>query len=172
MKNPTKTIEKEILEIVRELPGATPAVIADLMPHVKLSSIQPAVSRMYAAGWFTREEVAIKRSNGIRKTFAYTANAERRPPVIERKRKAPTDAGMKARIAQLEAENAELRAWRVEAEQRFPDLKVPPVVIRARQIVAETLRSDGDTRHAQEVLSGAKDCSPMVRAVIHALGDE
>jgi hypothetical protein len=75
------------------------------------------------------------------------------------------------RLEQAQAEIEELRAWKEAAMSRFPDLAVSAVVIKARKIVADEVRAGGDTLLANQIVSGLKDSTLMVRVALKALED-
>lgn len=169
---PEQKLAREILEVVRELPGCTAAEIIELLPHAKPTTLQPLLSKMNKQGWFERSKKVVEHDKRKVKVWTYTANPEPRPEPIHPKLKASTDNTLRQRIRELEAEIAELRAWRVDAEARCPELKVPQVVLEARKLVAATLRADGDPKFASEVEAGRMDRSPIMRVAIQALGGE
>ncbi len=72
-------------------------------------------------------------------------------------------------IEPLRKQIAELEAWKAEAIARYPDLAVPPLVKRARQLVAEMLRSSNDHGLAGQVVAGTKDGTMMMRVCVAAL---
>lgn len=160
-----RTTSDEIIEIIREMPGVTTHDISELMPHVKRRTIIPTLSYLFAKGEVTREEL---RSENNRKMFKYFINPDPKPVAREPKRKQPTEVAWHARVAELEAEISELRAWKRAAIERFPDLDVDPIVIEARKIVAEETRAT-DPALADQVLRGLKDNMLPMRVTIAAL---
>jgi hypothetical protein len=71
-------------------------------------------------------------------------------------------------IEALQAELAELRSFKDAAVARYPDLAVPEIVLRARQIAAAEYASDKVAVSA--ILNGTRDKSPLIRAILAALG--
>lgn len=75
-----------------------------------------------------------------------------------RKRKRPTDS-----------ELIELRRWKHDAIARFPELGVDPIVLKARQQVAEILRKEGAEAKAALVERGELDDGETMRIVLSIL---
>jgi hypothetical protein len=108
--------------------------------------------------------------NGVPKyvpTYALSSNPT--PNVVKMKRKAPTEAALHMQIKQLNAQIAELEAWKRDAIARYPDLAVDPVVLKARKLVAEEVRAGGDHTLADQIARGVKDETLMMRVTIKAL---
>lgn len=60
----------------------------------------------------------------------------------------------------------------VSGTKPVPDLAVGESMLKARQIVAEMLRAQNDASGAAHVITGDRDTSAAVRAVLVALGEE
>lgn len=164
---------KEILEVVRELPGSTTRDIADLMPHVPFGTVGALVHTLKAEGAIVAKGLRpYTTSDGKQRhhhTYFLSSNPTPVTPTPRVRRSKPTTAGYEARIKELEAKVADLTQWRANALERYPDLGVEPVVLKARKLVATEVRAGGDNNLADEILAGRKDTTLMVRVAIKAL---
>lgn len=163
---------KEVLEILRELPGSTAREVHQLMSHVSLNEVQTKLSYLYRKGIV--EELPEKKSvdvgNGkTRRVTAYAISEHPIPKTPKRKQKSPTEVGLYARIEELKEQIATLEKWKENAITRFPELSVDPLVLVARKMVAEELRASGDMAMANHVERGDKDDSLPMRVTIKAL---
>lgn len=85
------------------------------------------------------------------KNFADRVICSREP---RRKRRGP-----------FESEVKQLRAWKLAAIARFPELGIDPAIIKARTHVAKILRDEGNNAKAVMVELGELDGGEMMRAV-------
>lgn len=161
-RKPNMTISEEILYIVREEPGITGKRIREFFEGNGASSV---ITRLYASGHLRREPVPKPKGQiGGRQTFRYWVCDDPKPVSKPTKLKQPTAAGWEARCHELEAKVAELQLWKNEAINRFPELTVPDIVLRARRIAAKA-----NPDFADALLAGKKDSSPIMLAVVAAL---
>ena len=145
-------IQKEILEIVRELPGSTREEIAMLMPHERKNSVFRHISHLMKSNRIRAEKRAKQGSGPGRAKSGYYLVPERTLKLVPRDNP-------------LQAELDELRAWKADAIARYPDLGVDPIVLEAREIVAGLV----DEKLAADVRSGRKDGCPIMLATIQGL---
>ena len=75
-------------------------------------------------------------------------------------------------IARLQSQVIELELWKADAIKRYPDLAIPPLLKRAREIVADELRASGENDMAEKVVAGKNDKSLAVRLVLKMLEGE
>ena len=165
------TARKEIVEIIREMPGVTSGQIIELMPHVNSQSVHSALNYLYVRG------IAVRELDGEtkfgRKPFTWKLADKPIPPI----RKAPATMARRAdaQVDGLKRRVAELEEWKAQAIRRFPDLGVDPVILRARQIVAAELRTTNDSSDrasAEAVLAGQRDNVLAVRLVVKMLEEK
>lgn len=181
----------EILEVVRAMPGATAHEIKELMPHRSGSSVTSGISKLYKLGAVTCSEKVkrVKSNGGLYYEAKYVLSDGEPPkykltngksnfssqPINNKKfggtgqRKRQTDVGLQATIDALRAEVIELKQWKADAIERFPELAVPPIMMRARKLVAKELEAAGDRNLAMQVMAGTKDGTLMVRVAVAAL---
>lgn len=165
-------IYKEILEILKELPGSTAREVHQLMSHVSLSEVQTKLSYLSRRGIIeeTPEKKSVDVGNGtFRKVTCYAISQNPVPKAPKRKQKNPTETGYQAQIEELKEQIAALEKWKESAITRFPELSVDPLVLVARKMVAEELRASGDMAMAHHVERGDKDDSLPMRVTIKAL---
>jgi hypothetical protein len=161
----------EIINTVKIMPGLTANEIAKLIPDVKYSTVLSTISNLAKQGVLVNAGYAtITKSNGLQvKASKFNYNDNPVPLPVKRKLKAPTPTGYEAQISKLKAQIAELEAWKEVAVTRYPDLAVPPIVLRARTLVAEEVAAGGDFTLADQIRRGLKDTTLMVRVAIKAL---
>lgn len=178
MKRNYGRASKEVVNTVKIMPGLTANEIAKLIPDVKYSTVLSTVSNLAKQGVLVNAGYAtITKSNGLQvKAAKFNYSDSPVPLPTDRKLKKPTPTGyeaqiseLKAQIAELKAQIAELEAWREAAVTRYPDLAVPPIVLRARTLVAEEVAAGGDYTLADQIKRGLKDATLMVRVAIKAL---
>ena len=171
MKRNYGRASREITNTVKIMPGLTANEIAKLIPDVKYSTVLSTVSNLAKQGVLVNAGYAtITKSNGLQvkaAKFNYSDNPV--PLPTGRRLKKPTPTGYEAQISELKAQIAELEAWREAAVTRYPDLAVPPIVLRARTLVAEEVAAGGDYTLADQIKRGLKDATLMVRVAIKAL---
>ena len=163
--------QAEVLEIIREMPGVTSTEIISLMPHRSRASITSMVFWLKSKGIIEASgKKAFTAKNGDTKHApTYTLSSNPTPNIVKMKRKAPTEAALHMQIKQLNAQIAELEAWKRDAIARYPDLAVAPIILKARKLVAEEVRAGGDQGLAEQIMAGFKDTTLMVRVAIKAL---
>jgi hypothetical protein len=172
------TPTQEVTNTIKALPGVTTRELYELLPHLKQTVVSYAVHRLKMTGAIVegeKKELPVKGVRGKTRLFStYLVNDNPTPPVKRRKLKSPTEAGLKAQLEEARAKIAELEAWKQGALARHPDLGVPPVVLKARAIVAAELRAAHDHNLADLVMSGKKDETLLVKVTIKGLeeGDE
>lgn len=161
-----RSITEEIYEIIREIPGSTSAEIVTLMPHVNKQSIYSRVNMAHTQGHIRREKVdGSYRFYMVEGQPVPVVKARKRPKILD----AYNHAQNQAKVDSLNAQIAELQAWKADAIARFPVLGVDPAVLRARDIVAKVLRERNDGASAKEVQEGRRDGSAVIAAVLAAL---
>lgn len=154
-------VRPEVARIIKELPGITAAEIAEFIPGQTADTISAALSVMYRRGGYRREQEGYG--------YRYWCDDSAPPPVVPRKVNTQTEAGARAECVLLREKVAELEAWKADAIARFPTLAVPPLVLKAREIVAEEYRASGDTCGAKEAVEGKRDHTMLIKAVVRSL---
>jgi hypothetical protein len=153
--------DKELLLLVETQPGITATQVADFY-DVTHSAASGRMARLYSQGKLNRRKTNPKGVRGV--TFGYFPPNGDVPEPAPLKRKTPTENGWQARFEVAQETIRELMEWREEALRRFPDLAVPDIVRRARQIVAKAA-----PEHRAEALDGRLDKKPIMLATIAAL---
>ena len=158
--------KSEVIEVVRELPGLSSGDIVSMMPHVNPQTVYASLNSLMNRGELRREgqrreEYRWHLGNGVPpRKFSppnVTSGAHSKDSEI---------------IVALKAQIKELETWKAEAIQRYPDLAIPPLLKRAREIVASELRESGDRNGAADVEKGARDGTLPVRLVLKMLEGE
>lgn len=177
------TITEEVLEIIREMPGVTSGNIIELMPHTNKQTIYATLNAQYIRGVVVRET-----EDGDGKgspSFQWSMAPEgTTPPVVKTKVKpsdqprwnsctatyVPVPLGPTSQTIfdALNRDMEDLRRWKAEAIARYPDLGVDPIILKARNIVAEEM--DGvDDDYAAAVRAGKRDGVLAMRLVVKML---
>lgn len=144
--------DKELLLLVETQPVLSCKDVAKFY-DVTETTASHRLNRLFTAGKLGRKNIRPPGERGIE--YGYF-----RPM----KRKEPTANGYLARLEEAQAEIIALREWQAEALRRYPDLAVPDIVFRARQIVAKAA-----PEHREEALDGRLDKKPIMLATIAAL---
>lgn len=194
-----KSARSRVLECITDAPGLTGAEIAELLSDLPNTSVAAVLTKLAGQGEVMREPArtasqratfrytlntdpaakpAIKRYRP-RKGKVTTIEPQRGPlPSVEVKPvsgngsiKTMSKASLRGRVAFLEQEVADLRAWKASALERYPDLAVDPLVLKARAIVAKVLCDRGDAEGAHQVKQGQRDGMPIMIATIAALNE-
>ena len=165
------TITEEVLEIIREMPGVTSGNIIELMPHTNKQTIYATLNAQYIRGVVVRET---EESDGKgRPAFQWSMAPEGTTPPVKGRTVKPTIAGPVPDTSItfspiLFRELEDLRRWKAEAITRYPDLAVDPIILKARNIVAEEM--DGvDDDYAAAVRAGKRDGVLAMRLVVKML---
>lgn len=162
---------REILEALREFPGSTSRELALLIPHIPEGTLFAAISKLTAEGVLRRNGFKqIVMSNGRNKSQpTYEVNLASLLKIANRRKADSAQDVDDAKVKELEAKVAELTAWKRDAIERYPDLAISPLVLRARELVAAEMRASFDNKFADEVLAGQRDSSPMMRVTLKVL---
>lgn len=168
------TLQNQIDEIVREIPGLTAAEIRVLLPGTSQGSLASILSQAVAKGKYLRGEKRNPKGYGrgnrsILSTFS--VNPDPKPVPVKFARKTPTANGYEANIDELRKQVEQLEHWKAAAIERFPDLAVDPLVLAARKLVAKRV-GETDRRLAGEILAGQKDGILPVQIAIEALSQQ
>lgn len=166
------TLDNLILEAVRQWPDVTMAELQEVIDYPVKKSISPRVSMLVSMGHLMRKKVPnpVPPHRGRQPfIYAYSIGDGTPQPLKPCHRHSPTPAGLEARMAEMESRLQELSSWREEAIARYPDLAVPPIILRARKIVEEVYCGANDPAGAKEVHMGRRDQSLIMKAVCLAL---
>lgn len=143
--------QKDILEAVKHMPGLTRAEMTDLLSHINPYTLGVNLTKLEKIGKLATEPKPSPNKVGRRTIKAYVLPTPKTPP--------------KPRPDPTRNELEELRAFKAMALQRYPDLAVDPIVLEARKIAAAQF----DNGRRAEILSGDKDNSPIIKALVEAL---
>ena len=162
---------QQITDVLKVMPNLTSAEISALLPELSMPVLHTTISYMRKRGELitTGRKQVIKSDDVPHTVNAYSISDDPVPPAPKIKLKKPTPAGYEARIEELNQKIEELEQWKAAAIDRFPDLAAPPLMVRARKIAAEEVRAGGDTLLANQIMSGLKDSTLMVRVALKAL---
>lgn len=175
MKHGHNVTRNKVLQTIGMFPNTTTNEIVDLLPEISRISLQSTISRLF------KNDVLIKGSPKIEireggkpysaRTYIVNPNAVGRLKRATSPKPASvlTDAGLNARIEELKREVQELKAWKNDALERFPELAVPPLLLRARKFAADEARSSGDNQLATSIMCGHKDNTLLVRVALKVL---
>lgn len=157
-------LREQVKILIAEQPGISSKEIAEFFTELKNheSQVSAVLSHLYGEGGYRRERTAGERS------FRYWPDPDAKPQPIPHKGK-QTEVGAAVDLVALREEVVELRAWKADAIARFPALAVPPLVLKARQVVADQLRDCSDPEGAKAVLAGNRDHTTLLKAVVRAL---
>lgn len=152
--NPSEHVRKVILAATRAAPGIRSDALAK-ETSLHGTTVSSAARVLIGQGLLTR----------VRKGaffFYYPAGAEgaREPQQLI----LSSEPLLEAEIEALKAEIEELRAFKDRALAAYPDLGIDPLVLRAREIVAELL-----PEHRDVVLSGEADQGGAMRGAVATL---
>lgn len=170
------TINSEILEVVKNLPGVTSGQIVEFMPHVNKQTVYANLHSMYLRGELSRDlDDAAKDGRG-RPPYKWSISATGKPPMVRKVKPSEVqrfnDCVVTTRPAvppaDLYGELEELRRWKADAIARYPDLAVDPLVLKARQMVAEEI-GDTDAAMRDAVLAGQRDGALPMRVALKLL---
>lgn len=164
-------MQKEILEVFRELPGTTVSEALELLPHLSRSSATSTIYRLYGNGLLVKAGKKRGDSGHSQSTFKVNPDPNPKPVSATRKikLKKPTDAGLIYEVQELKRKISELEVWKANAIDRHPDLAVAPVVLRARKLAAAEVSAGGDALLAEQIRNGMKDSTLIMRVTIRAL---
>lgn len=153
--------DKELLLLVETQPGITATQVAEFY-DVGTAQANARLRRLFNEGKLARKDISPKGIRGI--NYGYALSNGEAPSPRPLKRSTPTENGWKARYNEALVEVDRLKEWQAEALRRYPDLAVPDVVFRARQIVAKAA-----PEHRAEALDGRLDKKPIMLVTIAAL---
>lgn len=166
MDNLTK--EQQLQYLIKESPGISTKELGEFFPGTSRNGFSAMLSVCYSKGNFRREK--IRNAQGLRIGYRYWYEPGAKP-ISERAPKPnpkPSQFAVAVVSEDLKAQVRELEEWKTLALARFPDLAVEPAMLQARKIFAEQYKSDPHV--VRDIMGGAKDTSPAIRAIVAALG--
>jgi hypothetical protein len=166
-------VRRRILDIVTAMPGCEYKEILTLA-DAKAYTVKEQLRILANDGTLTKEKKTFNTKQRGGRTFALTYSL-REPgtkvvsaaPVTVRKAQTLSDTSTLLEV--LHAEIAELKAWKVDAIARYPDLGVEPLILKARKIVANIYHKKLDTTRKADALAGRLDKTPIMEATVAAL---
>ncbi len=162
------TVKCEVLEVLRNLPGISSGQICELLPHVKQQTVYAQLNQLYVRRLIDRQKSEEKDALGKRPyLWSINESASFAAKVATKKAKPKRTAGEVVEAAWETMRNRldELEAWKANAIQRYPDLAVSELVLRARQIVAD----EAEPAARPDIHAGKRDASLPMRVVIKML---
>ena len=155
------TNRREVYDYVAAHPGSTSVDVSYAldMTHNEVSG---PLSQLYAEGKLERQKVP-----GSYGKYAYFIPDRERPVerivVTEPPRPNGSEDALRRQCEELEQ-------WKADAIAKHPDLApVDPILLKARELAAETLRAGGFDTDADDTLNGRQDSSLLVGALVKAL---
>jgi hypothetical protein len=150
--NPSEHVSKVILTATRAAPGIrSDALAKETALHE--TTVSTAGRVLIGRGLLTRVRKG-------RHFHYYPAGAEAAP---EPQQLFLSNAPL------LEAEVAELRAFKARALGQYPELDVEPIILEARKIAYRALFDAGNRDGADNVLHGHADDTVIIEAIVTAL---
>lgn len=175
MKHGHNVVRDKVLETLTAFPNITTNEIVDLIPECTRVTLQSTISKLHKRGILMQGPYKVDtRGDGMKysfRTYAVNPSAVKKLLAPKKPKQASvlTDAGLNARLEELKAKVQELETWKEQAIERFPDLAVAPLLLKARKIVAEETRASGDGILANHIMAGHKDATMLVRVTLKAL---
>lgn len=161
-------IYKEIMDTLRMMPNRTGQELMDALPHIKRSTMYSALStlRNNDSIIVSGRDPQFLGADGepTKMINRYSATDTPFP-----KRKPPKRHGYKGIANALKEQVAELQRWKANAIKQYPDLAVPPSVLKARKIAADEVATAGDSALADQIRRGDQDNSLVMRVTVKAL---
>ncbi len=158
------SIQKDIIEALRAFPNSTPVEIAELINSSK-NSVKSAIRRMIRDKRIIQSKKPNPNPLGARMIYAYSVTEEPTKPIklvgFKEPKKPDINLDMKRELE-------ELRIWKERAILRFPELKVDPIVLLAREALAKHY---DDKKQQEDILCGRCDTRPPMRAMIEVLSN-
>lgn len=181
--------DQTIFDTLKEFPRLSVREIAELtdIKYTSLKDIMPRLERANKVQSDTDDKTG--KQGRSPKRYSLTGTKEEKPTVPQRDKAVGNILGshhtkfefqeLRAQYGQLHSEHDQLleinfklqdelvslRLWKERAIMRFPELKVSPVILQAREILGSKL--EGPAR--ENVLSGKNDHTGAMQAVIEAL---
>jgi len=168
------TRKREVLDMLKLHPNSTTKDLHSLMPHLDIDHISHAISSMMG-----KDVVFItgkKRETGPSgRTTTHRAYSAKQPKETSSKPQVkpqvkPQSELLNSLIKTLEAEVKMLQEWKQAALLRYPDLDVDPLLLEVRALLAAEAEEHGSKEVADAYISGHRDNSFAVRALVKALG--
>ena len=163
------TRKQEVFNMLGLHPNSTTKELHELMPHLKIDHISHAISSMASKDivFVTGSRAEEGPSGRITTHRAYSVKYKKEIGV-----KSPQPQGdlFSSLVKTLEAEVKELEQWKQAALLRYPDLNVDPILLKARELLANEAREGGNKLLADELLNGKRDKAFSIKALVKVLG--
>ena len=173
------TNRRAVYDYLFKHPGKTSTEVSEGL-NLSHSEVSGPLSQLYAEGKLERQKVP----NSFGKHAYFIPDRERpvttkvvtkflpAEPVGDRRYNEMRSEynALEAVRDRLEVEVVELRQWKADAIAKHPDLvPVDPLLLRARELAAKTLRDGGLDQFADNTADGANDDSFLVQALLKVL---
>lgn len=173
------TNRRAIYDYLAKHPGKTSTEVSEGL-NLSHSEVSGPLSQLYAEGKLERQKVP----NSFGKHAYFIPDRERPVTTKVVTKYVQSDLPYDARVAavrseynaleavrdRLEVEVVELRQWKADAISKHPDLApVDRLLLRARELAAESLRNSGMDAVADNTADGANDDGILVQALLKAL---
>lgn len=158
-------LRQQIIAAVTELPGITKKDLKELLDQDD-GTMRNMLHRMVQEGLLTA--VPIPRETKGRKANAYhpgPGNPKERTQTMREQIKQQPFVPVQEPAPNITRELHELRKWKAWAIQAYPELNISAQVLEARKLLAAQY-SNGE---AHEILTGKRDQSPAIKALVFAL---
>lgn len=165
--------KEEVFNTLKRNPNSTTKELFALMPNIEIDNISHTVSSMADKGivFVTGKKSEVGPSGRTCTHRAYSVKYE--TPVKVVLSSVPSNAQpdlFTGLINTLEAEIATLTLWKEAALLRYPDLDVDPLLLEARALLAAEADEQGSRPASQAYITGNRDNTIAVRALVKALG--
>lgn len=111
--------------------------------------------------------------NKNRKLTAQYPNAVFRPAPVESSEPVGLEAvridQLETTVTELENRVRELKAWKANAIQQYPELNVPAALLRARNAMAQAMRDNNSGVEASKIMAGDWDDTVVMKALLKAM---
>ena len=168
----TNTIQAEVFEVMKNNPNKTSRDLHMAMPHLTLQNVSAAVNALKSKGLVTitdhKQETSDAGNAFTHRCYSVDLGKVSKPTPAQAK---PQGDLFSSLIKTLEEEVKTLQQWKEAALLRYPDLDVDPLLLKVRALLAAEAREAGSETVSDDFLSGVRDNTFSVRALVKALGE-
>ena len=185
----TEYTRDTVAAVLAANPGISSFEVSRHLPHFPLGTVSSSLStlkaerRIYVSGHKSQryDDGKIRTvpvyhliaCNKNRKLLAQYPNAMFRSAPVESSEPVGLEAvridQLETTVTELENRVRELKAWKANAIQQYPELNVPAALLRARNAMAQAMRDNNSGVEASKIMAGDWDDTVVMKALLKAM---
>lgn len=163
--------KSKVYNMLKLHPNSTTKDISILLPKIHIDDVSHSISSMVKGNvvFVTGKKREEGPSGRVTTHNAYSVKYEKVTKDTA-SQSTPRPELFNSLIETLKTENAMLEQWKEAAILRYPDLEIDPLLLEARALLAAEAEAQDSKVAAQAYITGNRDHTVAVQALVKALG--